>query len=86
MTTANCLYITLELDAGADPIRGSVEHADGSRRSFWGWLELMDELRAVAASQPTRPRQPTPERITPSAPADARATRRKPPPAREEQP
>lgn len=40
--------ITLELEAGADPIRGTIGHGDGSRRHFWGWLELMDELRRIA--------------------------------------
>lgn len=41
--------ITLELEADADPIRGSVEHPDGDRKAFWGWLELMETLRGVAA-------------------------------------
>jgi hypothetical protein len=40
--------ITVELEPGADPIRGSVEHADGRREPFWGWLELIDELRRAA--------------------------------------
>jgi hypothetical protein len=55
--------VTLQLETGADPIRGSIEHADGSRRSFWGWLELSEELRRVAAgadTQATRPRPQTP--------------------------
>jgi len=44
--------ITLELEAGADPIRGSIGHADGSHVCFWGWLELIEELRRVAACEP----------------------------------
>ena len=42
-------HITLEFEAGADPIRGTIGHGDGSRRRFWGWLELMDELHHIAA-------------------------------------
>jgi hypothetical protein len=52
MSTAGNPRITLELEAGADPIRGSIEQADGSRRRFWGWLELIEELRRVAADEP----------------------------------
>jgi hypothetical protein len=43
--------ITLELIVGADPIRGTIDHAGGSRKSFWGWLELIEELRRVAAGE-----------------------------------
>ena len=63
MSTANSLRITLELEAGADPIRGLIEHADGSRRPFWGWLELIEAMQRAAADQPER--------------TDARAERRK---------
>jgi hypothetical protein len=58
VTTANSLRVTLALEAGADPIRGNLEHPDGSRRPFWGWLELMQELRSVAADEPARPSHP----------------------------
>jgi hypothetical protein len=51
MPTANP-RITLELEAGADPIRGCIEHPDGIRQPFWGWLELMEELRQIAAERP----------------------------------
>jgi hypothetical protein len=60
MSTANNSRITLELEGGADPIRGLIEHGDGSRQPFWGWLELSEELRRVAAAEPERPSQPTP--------------------------
>jgi hypothetical protein len=43
--------IAVELDAGADPIRGEIEYADGRRRPFWGWLELSAELRRLAAGE-----------------------------------
>jgi hypothetical protein len=49
MSTASNPRITLELEPGTDPIRGSIEYADGSRQPFWGWLELSAELRNVAA-------------------------------------
>jgi hypothetical protein len=58
MSSATNPRITLELEAGADPIRGSIELADGTRQSFWGWLELIDELGRVAADQPKPPTQP----------------------------
>src|SRR5258708_1445234 len=64
-TTANA-RITLELETGADPIRGSIQRADGSRQHFWGWLELIDELGRAAAGEPEQPSRPaqanTPER------------------------
>jgi len=64
MPTANRPRITLELEAGADPIRGSVEHADGRRQAFWGWLELIEELRRVATTPCARAERPQPH--TPS--------------------
>lgn len=60
MANAHSSRITIELEAGADPIRGLIEQPDGSRKPFWGWLELMEDLRRVAApkrdptSQPRR--------------------------------
>jgi hypothetical protein len=70
MSTANNSRITLELEAGADPIRGLIEHPDGSRQPFWGWLELIEELRRVAADEPE---------------PDARAKRQQPHTTTEEQ-
>jgi hypothetical protein len=52
-TTSNP-RLTIELEPGADPIRGVVEFADGRREPFWGWLELIDELHRVCAPQPQR--------------------------------
>lgn len=52
-------HVTLDLEPGADPIRGMIASGDGSSRRFWGWLELMEELRRVAAGDdPTRPPSP----------------------------
>ena len=54
MSTSTISRVTLEIEAGSDPIRGVLERPDGSHEPFWGWLELMDELRRVAAEKPTR--------------------------------
>jgi hypothetical protein len=44
---ARSVSVRLDLDRDADQIKGSVEHADGRRRPFWSWLELIQELEAV---------------------------------------
>jgi hypothetical protein len=41
--------ITLELEPGADPIRGRIGCPDGTQRPFWGWLELIEVLGRIAA-------------------------------------
>ena len=58
MAAVNNMRIILELESGADPIRGNIEHDDGTRHCFWGWLELIEELRRAEADEPRRPRQP----------------------------
>jgi hypothetical protein len=52
MSTATNPRIALELVAGGDPIQGSIEHADGSRQTFWGWLELIETLQRLANTKP----------------------------------
>ncbi len=86
MSTANNPRITLELEAGADPIRGSIEHADGSRQPFWGWLELSEQLHRVAADKPGRPSQPNPASSGQAPEPDARAKRPQPQTTTEEEP
>jgi quercetin dioxygenase-like cupin family protein len=76
MSTANNSRIALELESGADPIRGLIEHADGSRQPFWGWLELIEELRRIAADEAERPSPPTPAN-TGQAPQARRARQAK---------
>ena len=76
MPIAKSSRITLELEAGADPIRGSIERPDGSSEPFWGWLELMEELRRVAAGEPKRPPRPNPANTGSPFEPDARAKRR----------
>ena len=44
--------ITLELEPGADPIRGRIGCPDGTKQPFWGWLELIELLGRLAA-EPT---------------------------------
>jgi hypothetical protein len=44
--------ITLELEPGADPIRGRIGCPDGTHRPFWGWLELIEALGRLAV-EPT---------------------------------
>jgi len=40
--------ITIELEPGADPIRGRIGRPDGTRQGFWGWLELIEALGRLA--------------------------------------
>ena len=86
MPTVNNSRIALELEAGADPIRGSIERVDGSCQPFWGWLELIEELRRVAADEPKRPSRPTPDNTGWPPEPEAPAKRRKPRTTTEEQP
>jgi hypothetical protein len=73
MSGTHTVRITLELAAGTDPIRGRIEHADGSLQPFWGWLELSEELRRVAADEPERSSDRTPASTAGSAETDARS-------------
>jgi hypothetical protein len=52
MSAATNPRITLELIAGGDPIQGSIEHGDGRRQPFWGWLELIETLQRLAITDP----------------------------------
>jgi hypothetical protein len=52
MSAATNPRVTLELRGGADPIQGSIEHGDGTRQPFWGWLELMEMLQRLASTEP----------------------------------
>lgn len=64
MSTANNPRVTLVLESGVDPIRGSIEHADGSSQPFWGWLELSEQLRRVAFDEQERPSEQLPPHPT----------------------
>jgi hypothetical protein len=41
--------VGLELEAGPEAIHGTLEHGDGTREGFWGWLELMAALERVTS-------------------------------------
>ena len=58
MTPTTSVRLTLELERSADPVRGSIEHPDGTRRPFWGWLQLIEEVRRVAEGPP-KPSDPS---------------------------
>ena len=73
MSSASNVRITLEVEAGADPIRGSIDRADGSSVCFWGWLELIEELSRVAAGEPEPPSQPSQANTGQAPEPDARA-------------
>jgi hypothetical protein len=46
--------VQLELEAAPDPIRGTLEHGDGTREHFHGWLELMAALERAAPDGASR--------------------------------
>lgn len=54
MSRAKTSRITVEFEAGADPVRGSIERSHGHRQPFWGWLELIEVLQRAAADEPER--------------------------------
>lgn len=43
--------VIVEIEPGADPIRGSIAWPAGRGRPFWGWLELIEELQRVAGGE-----------------------------------
>jgi hypothetical protein len=50
------MRLCLDLDAGPDPIHGTLEHGDGTRERFWGWLELMAALEHATGPPPDQRR------------------------------
>jgi hypothetical protein len=86
MSSASNPRITLELVPGADPIRGSIEHGDGTRESFWGWLELIDELGRIATDSRSSPPQPGQGHTHESPQPGAGANQPRPHTTTEEQP
>ena len=47
--------ITLEFEAHAEPIRGTVDDGDGFRHAFWGWLELLEAISRRASGDAAPP-------------------------------
>lgn len=55
MSQGAIVAVTLELEAGAEPIMGSARVDDGPPRSFCGWLALTSLLNAAATGRKTAP-------------------------------
>jgi hypothetical protein len=59
------LCITVDVEAGTDPLRGSLQTPDSRPRPFWGWLQLIQAIEDAIApgrqvdAQPTVSRQDT---------------------------
>jgi hypothetical protein len=45
---ASRIHLNLQIEPSADPVRGLVEDAHGHQHPFWGWLELMETVKALA--------------------------------------
>jgi hypothetical protein len=45
--------VTVELEVGPDAIHGTLDHGDGTRERFWGWLELMAAVERAAGAAPS---------------------------------
>jgi len=43
--------VSLEFDVDATPIQGLLCAPDGTRTSFWGWLELLALLTTITEGQ-----------------------------------
>lgn len=41
------LRLSLEVELGSEPIRGSLARDEGERRTFQGWMELAATLEAL---------------------------------------
>jgi hypothetical protein len=54
--------VMLELESCPDPIHGTLEHGDGTRERFWGWLELMAALQRLTTTAQDRPTALAPQR------------------------
>ncbi len=52
MSSRQQLHITLDLEDGADPLRGTLETDDHPVRTFWGWLQLIQTIEDAIASRP----------------------------------
>ncbi|HLI59841.1 MAG TPA: hypothetical protein VKV21_09280 [Solirubrobacteraceae bacterium] len=39
--------ITVTLQVGSDPVRGTARLPGGERRGFWGWMELVTIVQEV---------------------------------------
>jgi hypothetical protein len=53
-TGGEAQQFTLELACDPQMVHGILEHENGTREPFWGWLELMAALERAAAVPPQR--------------------------------
>jgi hypothetical protein len=57
MPSRQQLHITLDLEQGADPLRGTLQTRAGEAHEFWGWLQLIqrieDAIGSSASPEPT---------------------------------
>ena len=51
MTGDRAQRVSLEIETDPGAIHGTVEAGDGTRESFWGWLELMAALERAMSKQ-----------------------------------
>lgn len=52
----NTAHLHLEIQAGSDPIAGSIGGPGEEPRSFSGWIELAEAIEAVRATRAARPK------------------------------
>lgn len=51
MARSQKLHITLDLEAGVDPLRGTLESPSTRPRAFWGWMGLIQAIEDAIASR-----------------------------------
>jgi hypothetical protein len=60
MPSRQQLHITLDLEQGADPLRGTLQTHAGDSIEFWGWLQLIQRIEdAITSGSPPEIATPT---------------------------
>jgi hypothetical protein len=44
---AATVELTISVEVGSDPIRGTARVAGGEHREFWGWLDLAEIVQQI---------------------------------------
>jgi hypothetical protein len=47
IASENAVDITVTVQVGCDPVRGTARLPGGERRGFWGWMELVTIVQEV---------------------------------------
>ena len=47
--------VSLQIEAGPGAIHGTFDDGEGTRETFWGWLELMAALERVMSNRADDP-------------------------------